>query len=90
MTEVVQAAPVAFDGYSRLGGPRYSGSACFHAIAAHGYMACDAHSMVPGQKVPASTIAAALRCNRAACAKLFALADKNGRREHPDKEKEGA
>ena len=80
-TEVVQAAAVAFDGYSRLRGPRYSGSARFHAIAAHGNMACDAHSMVPGRKVPASTIAADLRCKRAACAKLYALADGEAQRD---------
>lgn len=75
-TSPIFAAAVAFDGYSRFRGGGKHGSARFHAIAEHGGMACDRHSMVPGETRPASTVAPLYRCQRAACAKLFAQADK--------------
>lgn len=73
---VLMAACVSFDGRSRLRGRVRGTSERFHAISERGaWFACDSMNHSPGRKQPAHTVAAELRCRRAACASLFARAD---------------
>lgn len=80
---IILANAVGSDGRSRLRYKPSGGSERFHAlhpkppIGCHnGVFACDQHNLMPGDRpLPAHTIAKDLRCNRAACKKLFDLAD---------------